>query len=91
MVTRGNLVDFPTQRVEGSVFEYEYRREFETKIETVQMVVSGTYAIPIYAKTLEKLVHCHVPLTYEYIREFLKKIKMTLMVFISKGFGEDDS
>jgi hypothetical protein len=75
MVTLGSLVDFPTQRVGGSVFEYEYLREFEAKIETVQMVVSGTYANPIYAKTLEKLAHCHVPLTYEYLREFPKNFK----------------
>jgi hypothetical protein len=40
MVTLGNLVDFPTQRVGGSVFEYEYL-PVEAKIETVQMVVSG--------------------------------------------------
>jgi hypothetical protein len=44
MVTPGNFVDFPTQRVGGSVFEYEYLREFEAKIETVLMVVSGPYA-----------------------------------------------
>ncbi len=48
------------------------------------MVVSGTYAKPFYAKTLEKLVHCHVPLTYEYLREFPKKIEET------RGLGEDD-
>jgi hypothetical protein len=84
MVTLRNLVDFLTQRVGESIFGYEYLREFEAQIETVQMVVSGTYAKPIYAKTLEKLVHCHVPLTYEYLREFPKKIEVT------RGLGEDD-
>jgi hypothetical protein len=75
MVTRGNLVDY----------EYEYRREFEAKIETVQMAESGTYAKPIYAKHLEKLVHCHVPLTCEYLREFLKKFPGALEKMIHEN------
>ncbi len=38
MDTPGNLVDSPTHRGE-SIFEYEYLREFEDKIETVWNVV----------------------------------------------------
>jgi hypothetical protein len=66
MVTLGNLVDFLTQRVGESIFGYEYLREFEAKIGTDQKAVSGTYAKPIYAKTSEKLVYCHIPLPCEY-------------------------
>jgi hypothetical protein len=39
MVTLGNLVDSPTQRVSESIFDCEYFREFEAKIWTAEKVV----------------------------------------------------
>jgi hypothetical protein len=39
MVTLGNLVDSPTQRVGESIFEYEFLLEFEAKIGTAQKLV----------------------------------------------------
>jgi hypothetical protein len=32
MITLGNLVDSPTQRIGESIFDYEYLRKFEAKI-----------------------------------------------------------
>ncbi len=58
----GNLVDSPTHRCGESIFEHEYLQKFEAKIGTAWKVVYGTEAKAIYAKTSEKLVHCHVPL-----------------------------
>ncbi len=47
----------------GGVFRiYEYLREFKAKIGTARNVMKGTYAKPIYAKTSENSVRCHVPL-----------------------------
>ncbi len=39
IVSKGNLVDFPTRRVGESFFDYEYLLEFEAKIETARNVV----------------------------------------------------
>ncbi len=53
----------PHSPMRGVGFDYEYLREFEAKIGTDRLVVKGTHAKPVYAKTSEKPVHCHVPLT----------------------------
>ncbi len=55
------LPDSESRRVGESFFDYEYLREFESKIGTAR-VMAGTYAKPIYAKTSENKPHFHVPL-----------------------------
>ena len=62
MDTPGNLVDSPTHRCGESFFDYEYLREFEAKIGTARIVVSGTHGKPVYAKTPENPPSCHVPI-----------------------------
>ncbi len=58
------VADSPYRWVGESFFEYKYLREFEGKIGTAWIVVYGTYAEPINAKTSENPVCFHVPLMF---------------------------